>query len=45
MVAIDSGQDIQVHVPDNIIIQDAIAPVQDHVQEVPISVEVNAPVE
>ena len=45
MVAIDNGQDIQAHVPDNIIVQDAIAPVQNNVQGVPVPVEVNAPVE
>ena len=45
MVAIGNGQDIQVHVPDNIIVQDAIAPIQVNVQEVPVPVEVNAPVE
>ena len=45
MVTIDNGQDIQDHVPDNIIVQDAIAPVQDNVQEVSVPVEVNAPVE
>ena len=45
MVTIDNGQDIQVHVPENIVVQDAITPVQDNVQEVPVPVEINAPVE
>ena len=39
------GQDTHDPVPDNIIVQDAIAPVQDNVQEVPVPVEANAPVE
>ena len=45
MVAIGNGQDTQDPVPDNIIVQDAIAPVQNNVQEVLVLVEVNAPIE
>ena len=45
MVAIDNDQKTQDPNSENIIIQDAIAPVQDNVQEAPILVEANAPVE